>query len=113
PNSYLSFNPISYLSLYRGSSLTISDRVHSCVVTLAAGKPALFYPKYISSNDKRPLIFDRAPISINSKNSFYESDLEGIKSELALFKEWLYETITINGKYSEEEKSAANIQITC
>lgn len=93
PNSYLSFNPLSYLSLYRGSSLTISDRVHSCVVTLAAGKPALFYPKYISEKDKRPLIFERAPLTKNPENGLYKADLDAIKVEFNLFKSWIKTTL--------------------
>ncbi|MGJ3247561.1 MAG: polysaccharide pyruvyl transferase family protein [Elainellaceae cyanobacterium] len=93
PNSYLSFNPLSYLSLYQGTSLTISDRVHSCVVTLAAGKPVVFYSNYIKSNDRRPQIFERAPISCDPRTGAYVADLTKIESEFHLFRKWIERTL--------------------
>ena len=33
--------PFTYFSIYSQTQLTISDRVHACVATLAAGKPAM------------------------------------------------------------------------
>ncbi|MBE9135947.1 polysaccharide pyruvyl transferase family protein [Nodosilinea sp. LEGE 07088] len=94
PNSYLSFNPLSYLGLYQNSTLTISDRVHACVATLAAGKPALFYSRHISPNDKRHLIFDRAPIIKDSRTGLYHTDLKGIQTEFADFQSWLRMTFS-------------------
>lgn len=54
PNTFISFNPLSYLSLYKGTSLTLSNRVHACVVTLSYGKPA----RYIGSSQRMEL-FER------------------------------------------------------
>lgn len=45
PNSFMSFNPLSYLSIYKSADFTISDRVHSCAVSLAFGKPARLYTR--------------------------------------------------------------------
>jgi hypothetical protein len=89
PNSYLSFNPLSYLSLYQNSSLTISDRVHACVATLANGRPALFYSNHISPDDKRHFIFDRAPLIKDPKTGLYHTNLKGIQTEFTDFQSWL------------------------
>ncbi|MCC4214255.1 polysaccharide pyruvyl transferase family protein [Leeuwenhoekiella parthenopeia] len=40
PNSYITLNPINFLSAFKGANFTISERVHACAVTLAFGKPA-------------------------------------------------------------------------
>lgn len=42
PGAIASDEPYTYFSIYAGTELTISDRVHACVATLAAGKPAFF-----------------------------------------------------------------------
>ena len=41
PNAIASDEPYTYFTIYSGTELTISDRVHACVATLAAGKPAM------------------------------------------------------------------------
>lgn len=43
PNAVASDEPYTYLSLYAGTSLTLSDRVHACVATVAYGKPAMLF----------------------------------------------------------------------
>lgn len=43
PNAVASDEPFTYFSLYAGTALTLSDRVHACVATLAYGKPAMLY----------------------------------------------------------------------
>lgn len=43
PDSIASDEPWTYLSLYAGGELTISDRVHACVAALAYGRPAFLY----------------------------------------------------------------------
>ncbi len=40
PNSFITMNPLIMLSVYKGAEFTISERVHSCAVTLAFGKSA-------------------------------------------------------------------------
>ena len=42
-NAIVSDEPFTYLTLYGRTSLTLSDRVHACVVTLAYGKPAMLF----------------------------------------------------------------------
>lgn len=43
PNAVASDEPFTYFSLYAGAQLTLSDRVHACVATLAFGNPAMLY----------------------------------------------------------------------
>jgi hypothetical protein len=54
PNDMASDEPWTYFTLYSNTSLTISDRVHACVATLAFGKPAILY-----KHTKRAYLFDR------------------------------------------------------
>ncbi len=43
PNGLTSDEPFTYFTLYGNTSLTLSDRVHACVVTLAYGNPAMLF----------------------------------------------------------------------
>jgi len=43
PNSFVSDEPFTYFSIYAGSKLTLADRVHACVMTLAFGNPAMLF----------------------------------------------------------------------
>lgn len=40
PNSFVSYNPHAYLSVYKGCEFVVSDRVHACAAALAYGHPA-------------------------------------------------------------------------
>ena len=44
-NSFVADLPHGYLNLYANASLTLSDRVHACAVTLAFGKSAMLFSK--------------------------------------------------------------------
>jgi hypothetical protein len=54
PNSFASQTPFGYLNLYSNTSLTVSDRVHACIPTLAYGHPAR-----LVSRTKRQALFQR------------------------------------------------------
>lgn len=43
PNAFVSDEAFSYLSIYANTSLTLADRVHACVMTLAYGNPAMLF----------------------------------------------------------------------
>jgi hypothetical protein len=43
PNAVASDEPFTYFTVYAGTALTLSDRVHACVATLAYGKPAMLF----------------------------------------------------------------------
>ncbi|MEL7834099.1 polysaccharide pyruvyl transferase family protein [Fodinibius sp. Rm-B-1B1-1] len=54
PNSFVSQTPFGYLNLYANTDLTISDRVHACIPTLAFGNAAM-----LISSTKRKALFSR------------------------------------------------------
>ena len=54
PNGMVSDEPFSYCAVYAGAELTLSDRVHACVATLAYEKPAMLF-----SPTRRSHLFDR------------------------------------------------------
>jgi hypothetical protein len=45
PNSFASDVPYSYLTLYANATLTLSNRVHACVATVAYGGTAMLFSK--------------------------------------------------------------------
>lgn len=53
-NTFVSDIPQSYLTLYANSSLTLSNRVHACIATLAYGNPAMLF-----SHTPRSKLLDR------------------------------------------------------
>ncbi len=75
PNSIVSDEPFTYLTLYGNSALTLSDRVHACVATLAYGNPAMLF-----SLSPRTRIFDRLGIS-NIRNSPMTISLDKLETE--------------------------------
>lgn len=85
PNSMVWDEPFTYFTVYGGSCLTLSDRVHACVVTLAYGKPAMLF-----SPSPRTHLFDRLGLSdIRNKPMILEKkELEKEKkAEIAFLKE--------------------------
>jgi len=70
PNAVCSDEPWTYFTVYANSALTLADRVHACVATLAYGNPAmLFTPspraalfERVGAGDikKRPVSLDMA-----------------------------------------------------
>lgn len=43
PNAVASDEPWTYFNVYANAELTLADRVHACVITLAYGKPAMLF----------------------------------------------------------------------
>lgn len=58
PNSFAWDLPEPYLAIYANAALTLSDRVHACVASLAYGKPAMLF-----SRSPRSLILDRVGVT--------------------------------------------------
>lgn len=58
PNAIASDEPWTYFTIYANAELTVSDRVHACIVTLAYGKPAILF-----SPSPRSQVFDRLGLS--------------------------------------------------
>jgi Polysaccharide pyruvyl transferase len=44
-NSLLSYNPLVYLSIYKGASLTVTNRLHAALPTLSYGRPVVYVGK--------------------------------------------------------------------
>lgn len=76
PNSFISFNPLTYLELVKSSEFTISDRVHACAVSLACGHPARFM-----FSTPRAGIFDRLGFDYKSNNGIMYPNPEIIDEE--------------------------------
>ncbi|OMP79067.1 MULTISPECIES: polysaccharide pyruvyl transferase family protein [unclassified Chitinophaga] len=76
PNSFLSYNLLSYLALYKSADFTVSDRVHSCAVSLAFGKPAR-----LLTNSLRAGIFNRLGFDHKQNNGIMYPNLDIIDSE--------------------------------
>lgn len=83
PNSYASYNPISFLGLYRSCVACVTDRVHAGVAALSFGRPA-----NIVRLDDRYAIFERAPLNKLS-NGFFELSNSGLEKELTDVRQWL------------------------
>jgi hypothetical protein len=80
PNSYLSYNPLGYLAIYKAVDATITDRVHAAVASLAFGKPV----HYLGS-DPRDSIFDRP--------SIFKRESGMLHSALSDMKTWIKASI--------------------
>ena len=79
PNSFISFNPLSYLEITKSSQFVISDRVHACAIALACNKPARFL-----FNTPRAGIFDRMGFDYKSNNGIMYPNIRKIKEERQL-----------------------------
>lgn len=75
PNSFVSQTPYGYLNLYHNTNLTISDRVHACVATLAYGNPAR-----LVSNTKRRALFERLRLE-KVEEEIVRADMSKLRKE--------------------------------
>lgn len=88
PNSFISFNPLTYLEVIKSSEFTISDRVHACAVSLACGHPAQFL-----FNTPRAGIFDRLGLDYKRNNGIMYPNPEKIDEEFELLKQYIIKNI--------------------
>jgi len=58
PNAVASDEPYTYFTVYANTRLTLADRVHACVATLAYGNPAMLF-----TPSPRSQLFDRLGLS--------------------------------------------------
>lgn len=82
PNSFISFNPLSYLEIVKSSEFTISDRVHACAVSLAMNHPARFL-----FNTPRAGIFDRMGFDYKSNRGIMYPNMEKVDEEMYKLEE--------------------------
>lgn len=79
PNAVASDEPWTYFTVYANATLTVADRVHACIVTLAYGRPAVLF-----SPSPRAQVFDRlglsdirkGPVSLDFEKLRTEQDAE-------------------------------------
>jgi hypothetical protein len=76
PNSFISFNPCSYLEITKSSEFVISDRVHACATGLAYGKPVRFL-----FDTPRAGIFERMGFDYKSNNGIMYPNMDRIDEE--------------------------------
>lgn len=75
PNSFVSDETFTYFSVYAGTKLTLADRVHACVMTLAYGNPAMLF-----TPSPRQALFARLGLNDIRKKPVY-LDLNYLESE--------------------------------
>ncbi|MFC0346059.1 polysaccharide pyruvyl transferase family protein [Epilithonimonas hispanica] len=77
PNSFISFNPITYLEVIKSAEFVVSDRVHACATSLACGHPARFL-----FETPRAGIFDRLGFDYKANNGIMYPNMEIIEEEM-------------------------------
>lgn len=83
PNKFMSINPYAYLNIYRNTRLTLSNRVHACVPTLAYGNPAM-----LTARTNRARLFERVGLGrIQERPVTLEGEL--VREEHRRFVEFL------------------------
>ncbi|TDS13726.1 polysaccharide pyruvyl transferase family protein [Sphingobacterium paludis] len=76
PNSFMSFNPITYLEVIKSAEFVVSDRVHACATSLACNKPARFL-----FDTPRAVIFDRLGFDYKSNKGIMYPNMDKIAEE--------------------------------
>lgn len=83
PNTFASYTPFGYLNLYRNTAVTITDRLHAAVVTLAYGNPA-----YLFLRSKRSFLLDAMDLKYEPGVRL-KLDMDLLKSKKAAQVEFL------------------------
>lgn len=87
-NRYLSYNPKCYLSVSKGASLVVSDRVHACVAGLSFGKPAIL----VGAFDRAALLHVHDVVDM--QDGVMRADLDRIAAVRAQFHAFLDEALS-------------------
>lgn len=77
PNSFISFNPVSYINVTKSCEFVISDRVHACAIGLACNKPVKF-----TFNTPRAGIFERMGFDYRNNNGIMYPNMDKIELEM-------------------------------
>lgn len=88
PNRHISFNPYSYLDIYKEAEFTISERVHACVPALSYGRKAMLVKK-----TKRAKLFDRVGLG-NISKELVSIPSDQIENEYNAYVNFLKTTIS-------------------
>jgi hypothetical protein len=89
PSTYSADVPYSYLALYNGCEVTISNRVHACVATMAFGNKAM-----LISKTPRAFLLDRAGAS-TIKEKPTALDMDALAEEKRRYVEFLGEALKV------------------
>lgn len=88
PNSFVSYNPRCYLSVYKGCEFVVSDRVHACAAALAYGHPA----RLLDINDRMG-IFARMGIARSENGVMYPLGADKYKEIIGGFAQYLKDVL--------------------
>jgi polysaccharide pyruvyl transferase WcaK-like protein len=83
PNAVAADEPWTYFTVYANARLTLADRVHACVITLAYGKPAMLF-----TPSPRAAIFGRIGCG-DIRSRPVSADLEHLEDERQKELAWL------------------------
>lgn len=87
PNSFVSDEVFTYLSIYARTSLTLADRVHACVMTLAYGNPAMLF-----TDSPRQALFARLGLD-DIRNRPVSLDMDYLEEQRSAELKFLRETV--------------------
>lgn len=88
PASFITYNPLNFLAIYKGCKAVITDRVHAGVAALSFGNPAR-----VASLDSRFAIFEQAPVVRDRE--FLRIDAEELNKEHDKVSNWLADTFAL------------------
>lgn len=83
PNSFCSQTPFGYLNIYKNTNLTITDRLHASVATMAYGNPARLFLK-----SNRAFLLDRVGAA-DVSNRVFQLDMDYLSEEKAKYLAWM------------------------
>lgn len=83
PNAVCSDEPWTYFTIYANSALTLADRVHACVATLAYGNPAMLF-----TPSPRAALFERVGAGDIKKHPV-SLDMDWLEEERVKQVEWI------------------------
>lgn len=83
PNATASDEPWTYINIYANAELTLSDRVHACVATLAFGHPAMLF-----TPSPRAALFERLGLA-QIREKLVELDMSLLEEEQEKEIAWL------------------------
>jgi hypothetical protein len=77
PNAVASDEPFTYFTVYANTRLTLADRVHACVATLAYGNPAMLF-----TPSPRSALFERIGLA-DIRRRPHHLDMDWLEEERA------------------------------
>lgn len=83
PNATAADEPWTYIHIYANADLTLSDRVHACVATLAFGSPAMLF-----TPSPRAAVFERVGLG-DIRDRLVTLDLDFLEEEQEKQIAWL------------------------